>query len=80
MAEREPVELLYFLSPEIYTELETVLAEDNLVRFKAIFESEEQPLNPEDTLWTLPLLFIAAGCGDRNTYYSPKIVEYLVEH
>ena len=79
MAEREPVEIMDLLTLEEYTHLEDVIEQDNIDVFKIIFESEEQPLHPEDTLWDYPLLFIAAGCRKHNHYYSPQIVEYLVE-
>lgn len=79
MADREPVDLLGFLPPKIYTELMNVIKTDNLDRFKAIFESEAQPLHPEDIYLGFPLLFMAAGCGKDQHYFSPKIIEYLVE-
>ena len=79
MADREPVELMDLLERDLQNELYQVLSEDTLDRFKAIFESEEQPLHPEDTLYGLPLLFLAAGCGKRQNSFSPKSIQYLVE-
>ena len=79
MADREPVELHEVLERDLENELYHVISDDTIDRFKAIFESEEQPLHPEDTLHGLPLLFLAAGCGKHQTSFSPKIIEYLVE-
>ena len=79
MADREPVELIDLLDRAVCDELYRVISEDTVDRFKAIFESEQQPLHPEDTLHGLPLLFLAAGCGKRQNTFSPKIIEYLVD-
>ena len=79
MAQREPLELSDLLTAEQCNTLYDFLEKDNDGQFRNVFESEEQPLHPEDTLFGLPLLFIAAGCGKRQDWFSPKILEYLVD-
>jgi hypothetical protein len=79
MAQREPLELTDLLPAAECDALYALIQRDNDMQFRNVFESEEQPLHPEDTLFDMPLLFIAAGCGKRDTWFSPLILEYLVD-
>jgi hypothetical protein len=79
MATREPLELSDLLTAEQCNALYELIERDNDGQFRNVFESKDQPLHPEDTLFGLPLLFIAAGCGKRDNWFSPAILEYLVD-
>lgn len=79
MAQREPLELTDLLPAAECDALYALIQTDNDMQFRNVFESEEQPLHPEDTLFGLPLLFVAAGCGKRDDWFSPLILEYLVD-
>jgi hypothetical protein len=79
MADRDADEISTLLQPERYIALEEALKTDAIDVFKTFFETEDTPLNPDDFLFQIPLLFIAAGCRKGDTHYSKSCVEYLVE-